>query len=287
MEAKEKIIQQTGLNEIPKSIWIICILNFFYLGKGLISAILLMQLFDEKWIPISYSFISIAGIIACGGLLARKKWALYAYTTICVINLIFSEPMGGLNALTFIFSTIALIVVWSNAKKMFGKINEDENIEQNKDINIKEVIIDPDLNKVEINSFDNSKSLIGRVIFSTKERRIVIVLMLINFFALFVNFFGISSSIELNNNPNINKKIDILTNSIGLVKDYPHEVIFSENVKEFWPLCTFNKYTYDSRISKNGRIWTNFNGIFTSYDFSEFIFYTLLIFGFFIIKKIW
>lgn len=144
MESEEKLIQPTESKKTPTWIWIICILNFLYLGRNMLSGIALTPLFLQKRIPISYVLISIAGIIACGGLIAMKKWALYAYTIICIVNLIMSTQVGGLSISTFIFSAIALSIVWSYEKKMTGENNTgEEEKEDETDISISEIPYDP------------------------------------------------------------------------------------------------------------------------------------------------
>lgn len=90
------------------------------------------------------------------------------------------------------------------------------------------------------------------------ERRVVIILMIINSFALFVNKYEFQGR--------INNCHYIITNS-------------GENyVKEkdlFYPFFKFN--------DRNDC----FQGIFQYYDSSEFYIYTLLIFGVLFIKKVW
>lgn len=94
---------------------------------------------------------------------------------------------------------------------------------------------------------------------SKTERRVVIILMIINSFAYFVNKFGLSGK--------INSCWTIFTNTTNRR--------LYEIKGEFYPFVEFVD-----------RSWC-FNGLFPSYDSSEFFVYTLLIFGILIIKKIW
>lgn len=110
--------------------------------------------------------------------------------------------------------------------------------------------------------------------FTHKERKVVIVLMIINCFALFVNYFGISYR--------FGKTAHLFTNSNGISGKpiyFPYDVLYEHNTKHFYPLVDF---TYNSNL--HGFF---FKGIFAYYDMTEFFVYTLLIFGFILIRKIW
>jgi hypothetical protein len=117
--------------------------------------------------------------------------------------------------------------------------------------------------------------------FTDKEKKIILILMLINCFALFVNYFGLSPKIKNTDN---DYYVCLFTNSVktegyygtaygtNLVQYSPYK---SES--SFYPFVDFYKSWYDGFY---------FNGLFPSYDSTEFFIYTLLIFGFFIVKKI-
>lgn len=98
-----------------------------------------------------------------------------------------------------------------------------------------------------------------KFIFSKGERRFIIILMIINSLALFVNYFELRGQIK-----NCTR---VFTNSGEYTinnKDY------------FFPFV--NEFT-DKKDC--------FIGIFPYYDTSEFFVYTILIFGLVIVKKIW
>ncbi len=106
----------------------------------------------------------------------------------------------------------------------------------------------------------------------TDEKRILIILMAINIFAFFVNYFDLSPVYKnyqgsLNNIP---VKYYFFTTKEGL--DY------GDPSKKFYP---FTKFSIDSN-----REYV-FRGIFPDYDQTEFIAYSILIFGIFYIRKAW
>lgn len=110
--------------------------------------------------------------------------------------------------------------------------------------------------------------------FDQKELRIIIILMIINTFALFVNYFELSP-----NNGDFFLLTDSKEFSVPSQNGYStingRSLMYSqEHTKHFWP---FVKYYDEPR----------FRGIFTDYDHTEFLVYSLVIFGFFIIRKIW
>jgi sorbitol-specific phosphotransferase system component IIC len=117
-----------------------------------------------------------------------------------------------------------------------------------------------------------------RLTLSVKERRLVIILMLVNFFALFVNYFGIAPSVK--NEKGYSLIFILTTNCIVDDNDIsPFEFQHEINHQNFFPIVKF--YT-ESRY-----FGTHFKGLFPYYDFSEFFVYTLVIFGIVILRKIW
>jgi hypothetical protein len=122
----------------------------------------------------------------------------------------------------------------------------------------------------------NQNVSIGQLKVSRKEIRVMIVLMLINTFALFVNYFALSPRLS---NESGYKAIRLFTNSTqnGM---YPFTSNYDYNhFDNFYP---FVKFYYNDQ--NYGLI---FNGIFPYYDTSEFFVYTILIVGVMVIKKIW
>src|SRR5690606_12126341 len=130
----------------------------------------------------------------------------------------------------------------------------------------------------------------NKVNFDKKERRIIITLMAINCFALFVNYFRLSPDFKYGTYQN-ETEIYILTdskaehlmrhniwstNSDGTSRMYE----FSHK-SEFWPIVKFVDTHWHEPNTKR------FRGIFAAYDHTEFIVYTLVIFGFFTVKKLW
>ncbi|MBA9072595.1 hypothetical protein GGR22_000721 [Flavobacterium gossypii] len=114
-----------------------------------------------------------------------------------------------------------------------------------------------------------------RLRFSQKEKRIVIVLMLINSFALFVNYFGLSPKVDKDCGE---AYIFTFTGREVVNYNYSYTALYDSDLfPNFWPFVDF---TYPNYCAP-------FKGIFAYYDTSEFLVYTLLIFGIVIIRKIW
>lgn len=90
------------------------------------------------------------------------------------------------------------------------------------------------------------------------ERRVVIICMVINSFALFVNEFELQGKMK--------NCFKIFTNEGDK---------FVVNSEQFYPFVDFTNRD------------NCFNGIFPYYDSGEFFVYTILIFGIIFIKKVW
>lgn len=109
--------------------------------------------------------------------------------------------------------------------------------------------------------------------YTQKQKKCIIILIIINFVALTVNLFGIKGNIIGGGIGSGDKtNINIFTNSKGFSYDtlaIQYETSFKSNTKHFWP---FVEYTSDNNFT--GYI---FKGIFSYYDFTEFIFYMILI----------
>ena len=115
--------------------------------------------------------------------------------------------------------------------------------------------------------------------FTLKERRVIILLMLINCFALFVNYFGISPRFK---NENDNYYFCLFTNSTKSSDSYMFYQSNLERYSEhkweenFYPFVDLYDSWYDGFY---------FNGVFPYFDHTEFVVYSLLIFGYFILRK--
>ncbi|CAM1353705.1 conserved hypothetical protein [Tenacibaculum halocynthiae] len=139
--------------------------------------------------------------------------------------------------------------------------------------------------------------------------------MIINSFALFVNYFGLSPEFEVNGGKK-DTYTDNMTYRVGensfflfsdsakksMVKDANDigvRLYKTRYKKHFWPFTKFNDETtkvvkdYDGNWNYNKKGHTfyyngkRFRGIFADFDHTEFFVYTLLIFGIVLIRKIW
>jgi len=128
MENEENVIKETKSTKVPNLLTAICWLNFIGLGYMLFITLYFAANIEPKTL-IYYSILfSIVGIISNIGLLSMKKWALYAYTIICIGNWSVSSSIGEVNYISVIFSAITLIVVWSYENKMEGSKYFNEKI---------------------------------------------------------------------------------------------------------------------------------------------------------------
>ena len=97
--------------------------------------------------------------------------------------------------------------------------------------------------------------------------------MCINFFALIVNLLGIRGrfvSVE-GREKNV---VNIFTHSKGFkykILNLFEDGRFKDNYEEFWPFVDFT--------NSNNLSGSIFKGIFCYFDFSEFIIYSIIIFG--------
>ena len=114
--------------------------------------------------------------------------------------------------------------------------------------------------------------------FTLKERKLITMLMVINSFALFVNYFGLSPKIR---SGNTEYYLCLFTNAVKNDK-YLHRT----------NLVQYNSYEFEDKFFPFVKYYSSwyegsyFNGIFPYYDISEFLVYTLVIFGFFILRKV-
>ncbi|WP_127845493.1 hypothetical protein [Psychroflexus aestuariivivens] len=126
-----------------------------------------------------------------------------------------------------------------------------------------------------------------KIRFTKTEKRVIIILMSINLFALTVNYFGLSPKIKDYEN-NVLIEYFIFTDA----KEKPYHTQFKTNItphssrvnykyhhgKEFYPFLDFYVDLRDEE---------KFRGLFPSFDHTEFLVYSSLIFGIPLIRKIW
>ncbi|MFD2552731.1 hypothetical protein ACFSQP_13025 [Bizionia sediminis] len=133
----------------------------------------------------------------------------------------------------------------------------------------------------------------GKITFSKKERRIIIVLMIINCFALFVNVFKMSNKSEKH------ESHTVFHNDLTRTRYYQNNKIYyftdgkNNTENSFYPFIDFNTYSshsdnpFEYKKEKHNSSTKIFRGIFPDYDYTEFLVYTALIFGIPLIRKIW
>lgn len=105
--------------------------------------------------------------------------------------------------------------------------------------------------------------------------------MVINCFALFVNFFALSPKIEKDYDEYYiltDNGYHIYENSNGSMTG--GNAGFLQDTNKFWPFINFEVY---NPFNKKDR----FRGIIDGYDHFEFIGYSFLIFGLVYVRKVW
>ncbi|WP_276345636.1 hypothetical protein [Daejeonella sp. JGW-45] len=109
------------------------------------------------------------------------------------------------------------------------------------------------------------------------QRRFLILWVLFHSFALFVNVFKISGTI-------VNESYDA-----GTYWKSKYVQLFTTGPDEdFWPITEYSSYRkYIPYYRDTPEEVYNFNGIFNSYDFTEYIFYFLIGLGIVFIPKLW
>lgn len=131
-----------------------------------------------------------------------------------------------------------------------------------------------------------------------KQKRVIIVLMVINVFALFVNYFQLSPKIRFNEYKSEKytyqyydiylltdaKATNILNSTTNWTWENGDSAMYeARHPKNFWPFVMF----YQKAESSDSKVQFRFRGIFPDFDHTEFIVYTLLIFVVLFIKKVW
>lgn len=123
--------------------------------------------------------------------------------------------------------------------------------------------------------------------FTKTERRAIIFLMLLNLFALTVNYFSLSPKIETRGTYST-LECYIFTDAADKPYNGQYEISISPHSpntnyryhhnKEFWPFLKFNVDGYKKE---------KFRGLFPAFDHTEFLVYSALIFGIPLLRKIW
>lgn len=126
-----------------------------------------------------------------------------------------------------------------------------------------------------------------------KEKRLIIVFMTINIFALFVNHFRLSPSFSIGVYPKTDEVFlftdaneNKMLNDNSYSNDY--DLYDLRSSKHFYPFTKFIEKENPSYFhGEDYYLKTRYRGLFPDYDKSEFFVYTLLIFAVVLVRKIW
>jgi len=115
------------------------------------------------------------------------------------------------------------------------------------------------------------------------QKRFLIVWILLNSFALFVNLADIRGAID---------NSDTSYNSYGyLIHNGTDRIIYlftnssGQNKSDFWPFTSYYSINYPS--NSGFPIQHFYGGLFNSYDIPEYIFYMVLGFAIVFVPKLW
>jgi hypothetical protein len=131
---------------------------------------------------------------------------------------------------------------------------------------------------------------------SQKTKRLIIIWILIQAFALLVNYAGLNWKFEFESESlGIHGRstdwivyfIYPLTKCEGGQKDEGDNESFTNNKTQFWPFVTFYEESGMDYSANKYLINNNFNGFFYKYDFIEFFVYCLLPFIIISVKRLW
>ena len=109
---------ETDRSKRPSSITFICVLGF-------IGAILTVQLVFSSaarqigsWYPPYLAFSALIGLVCMIGLWLMKKWSVYAYAGLALLNQVVLLVMGRWNIMALLIPAIVIIVGYKHLSKM-------------------------------------------------------------------------------------------------------------------------------------------------------------------------
>ena len=102
----------------PIAITIICVVGFI---GAVISVPLIFSSVAQSigaWYPPYLAFCSVVGLACMVGLWMMKRWAVFLYTGLLVVNQVVLLAMGVWNPLALVLPLIVVVVAFMNLSKM-------------------------------------------------------------------------------------------------------------------------------------------------------------------------
>lgn len=102
----------------PISITLICIVGF--IGAVLVIPVIFSPIAEQvgAWYPPYLGFTALAGLISLIGLWLMRKWGVYFYTALTILNQIVTLVMGVWNFMVLLVPLIIVVISWLHVSKM-------------------------------------------------------------------------------------------------------------------------------------------------------------------------
>lgn len=102
----------------PVAITIICILGF--IGAALTLPLIFSDMARGigAWYPPYLGFSAVAGLICMVGMWKMKKWSVFAYTALVIVNQVVLFTMGVWNPFALLIPAIVITIAFANLSKM-------------------------------------------------------------------------------------------------------------------------------------------------------------------------
>ena len=113
-----KTMNDTQTAQRPTAITVICILGF--IGAALSIPLIFSSTAAGigSWYPPYLGFSAVVGLICMIGLWKMKKWAVFAYTALVVINQVVLFSMGVWNPFALLLPAIVIAIAFAYLSRM-------------------------------------------------------------------------------------------------------------------------------------------------------------------------
>ena len=111
-------MNDTQTTKRPVAITVICILGF--IGAALSIPLVFSDLASSvgSWYPPYLGFTALAGLFCMLGLWHMRKWAVFAYTALVLLNQVVLISMGVWNVFAILIPGIVIGIAFANLSKM-------------------------------------------------------------------------------------------------------------------------------------------------------------------------